>query len=138
MQGGRAKSERANLGQILKLEEHLSIGAVAVTMNHRFAFFIVFGQRPGNDALHVARAKSGPTVRIEHVAGPRFVEYGPNFQTFAQLPAAAVQNSAAPQKPGRFALILRAFSQKVNCLLAGYFQTDRFKGSVHFELRAKS
>src|SRR5207245_2725275 len=119
------------LGQVLQLKQDLRVGAVAVTMNDRFTFFVVFCQRPGRDALHVASAKAGPAVGIKHVARSRFVEHGPNLQTFAQLPAAAMQYRTAPQELRRLALVLSALSEKIDRFLAGHLQADRFKGRVH-------
>jgi hypothetical protein len=75
--------------------------------------------------------KPGPAVRIKHVAGFRFIEYRPNLQTLTQLPATTVQHGAAPQELGWLALVFSAFGEKVNGLLAGHFQTDRFESGVH-------
>ena len=42
-----------------------------------------------------------------------------------------MQDGAPPQQPRRLTLILGALGEKVNRLLAGHFQADRFKGGVH-------
>ena len=101
-------------------------------MDYGFAFFIIFSQSPRADALRVTRAKTRPAIRIEHVAGFGFVQDSPDFQSFAQLPAAAMQYRAPAQNLGGLALIFGAFSQKVYGFLAGHFQSDGFEGSVHF------
>ena len=43
------KPRWSNFSQVLQLEEHFAIGTFTITVNHRFAFFVVFGQRPGRD-----------------------------------------------------------------------------------------
>jgi len=42
-------------------------------VNHCFAFFVVFSQRPGSNRLDVTRAKSRTTVCIKHVNAAGFV-----------------------------------------------------------------
>src|SRR6266513_367004 len=100
-------------------------------MNDRFAFFVVFSQSPGADSLGIAGAKTGTTIRIKDITGLRFIEYRPHFQTFAELPAAPVQNGAAAQDVRRLALILGALSEKVYGLLAGHLQSNCFERCVH-------
>src|SRR6185295_5719001 len=77
------KTRSAYFSEILQLEQDFSIAAVAIAVDYGLAFFIVLSQCPGADALRVAGAKSWAAVRIEHVAGFRFVEDSPNLQAFA-------------------------------------------------------
>src|SRR6185295_8531184 len=86
------KARRADFGKVLKLKEDLGVRAVAIAMNDGFAFFVVFGQRPGADPLRITRAKTWPAIRIEHNAGFGFIKDRPNFQAFAQFPAASMQH----------------------------------------------
>src|SRR5205807_4327099 len=125
-----AKSRRADLSQVLQFKQDVGIGAVAVAVDDRFAFFVVFSEGPGRNALHVARAKTGTAVGIEDVAGSRFVQHGPNFQAGAELPTASMQDRAAPQKLGRFALIFSTFGKKVDRFLAPNLQAARFETCV--------
>ena len=69
VQRRRAKTGRANFRQVLQLEQDFGIRAAAVTVHHCFALFIIFGQGPGCDPLHVAGAKTRTTVRVENFAG---------------------------------------------------------------------
>src|SRR5215471_5619806 len=100
-------------------------------MDDSLAFFVVFGQGPGTDALRIARAKTRTAICIEDIAGFRLVEYGPDFQAFAQFPAAAMKHCAPAQNLRRFALVFGALGEKVDCFLAGHFQPDSFEGCVH-------
>ena len=100
-------------------------------MNDGFAFFIVFRKRPGGYALHITSAKAGPAISVKHVTRSWFVKDRPNFKAFAQFPTSAVENCAAPRQAGRLALILGSRRQKIDGLLAGYFQPDRFERRVH-------
>src|SRR5215470_8000160 len=108
-------------------------------MDDSLAFFVVFGQGPGTDALRIARAKTRTAICIEDIASFRFVEYGPDLQAFAEFPAAAMKHRAPAQNLRRFALVFGALGEKVDCLLAGHFQPDSFEGCVHVkEQRAQS
>src|SRR5213078_3592604 len=107
-----AKARGADFRKVLKFKENLGVSAVAIAMNDGFAFFVVFGQRPGADPLGITRAKTWPAIGIEHIAGFGFIKDRPNFQTFAQFPTASMQHHAAAGKLRRLAVIFRAFSQK--------------------------
>ena len=131
------KARRADLSKVLNFKEDFCVSAIAIAMNYGFAFFVVFGQRPRADPLRIARAKTGPAIGIEHVAGFGFIKDSPNFQAFAQFPTAAMQHRAAAGKLRRLAVIFRALSQKVDGFLARHFQSDGFERCVHYKLRAE-
>ena len=86
-----------------------------------FAFFIVFRERPGTNRLNVPRTKSGPAVRIEHVATSRFIEHAPNLQPFTQLPTTAVQHGATSAKLCGLTLVPGPLGEIVKCLLTRHF-----------------
>src|SRR5205085_11158177 len=83
------------------------------------------------DALRVARTESGPAVGVENLARARLVEYSPDLQTLAELPAATVQNSAASAELRRLALVARALSEVVEVLLARNLKPDGFERLFH-------
>jgi hypothetical protein len=126
-----AKTIRAYFSKILQLEQNFRIGAITVTVNDRFTFFVVLSQRPWRDALRIARAETGTTIRVKDVASTGLIKHCPDLETFAEFPATAVQNCASPRQLARFALIFRAFGEKVDGFLAGHFEANCFKRSVH-------
>ena len=69
MQRWRAKTGGANFRQVLQLEQDFGVRAAAVTVHYCFALFIILGEGPGCDPLHVAGAKTRTTVRVENFAG---------------------------------------------------------------------
>ncbi len=111
----------SNFGEILQLEEHFAVGAFAITVNHRLAFFVVLSQRPRRDCLDVTSSKTRAAIGIEHVATAGFIKHGPNLESFAEFPATTVQHSAAPAELRSFTLIPRSFCEIVECLFARNF-----------------
>ena len=100
-------------------------------MDHCFAFFVVFRQRPRRDRLNVTSTKSGTTVGVENIATSRLVNDGPNFEPFSQFPSATVQDSAASAELRGLTLITCSLGEVVKSLLARNLQTDRFKSWIH-------
>jgi hypothetical protein len=126
-----AKAGWANLRQILQFKQDLTVCALAITMDDGFALFIIFGQCPGRDRLNVACSKSGPAVGIEDIAATGLIKDGPNFESLAQFPTSPVQYGAPTRKLRWLTLVSGAFSEIVECLLAGNFQPDCFKCWIH-------
>ena len=90
-----AKAAGPDFSQVLQLEQDFAIGAFAITMDHRFAFFVVFGQGPGRNCLDITSAKTRTAIGIEHVAAAGFVKHSPHLEALTELPATAMQDSAA-------------------------------------------
>jgi hypothetical protein len=100
-------------------------------MNDSFTLFIVFGERPGADALRVTRAEARTTICVEDVARAGFVKHRPDFKTLTEFPASPVKHSPTAGELRRLALIARALGQGVECLLARHFKPDCLKRYVH-------
>src|SRR5882672_12869922 len=106
-------------------------------MHHCLTLFIIFGQRPGTNCLYITSSKAGSAVGIEDVATSRLIEHRPDFESFAQLPATAVEHGAPTIELRGFALVARTFGKIIKGLLAWYFQADGFKSCVHEVIKRK-
>src|SRR6266498_1173711 len=127
----RAEAGRADFGKVLQLKQDFAVGPLAIAMDHRLAFFVIFCQCPGADGLDISRSKSRTAVSIKHVASSRLIKHRPHLQSLTEFPAATVQHGATPTQLRWLTLISRALSEVVKRLLAGNFQPNRFKSSIH-------
>jgi hypothetical protein len=62
------KAAWTNLGKVLQFKEDFAISAFPKTVDHCFAFFVVFGQGPGTNRLDMPGTESWPTVSIENIS----------------------------------------------------------------------
>src|SRR5258705_7124386 len=127
----RAKARRPDLGEILQLEKNFAVCSLTISMNNRFALFVVLRQRPGRDCLNVASTKARTAIRIKHVATSRLIQNGPNFQSISKLPATTMQHCAPPIELCGFALVAGALRKVVESFFAGDFQAYSFKRRIH-------
>src|SRR6266566_1959940 len=99
-------------------------------MNYGFAFFVIFGQRPGANRLNVSSSETRPAIGVKDISA-RFVEDSPDLESFAEFPATPVKYRATSIKLCRFTLIAGAFREVVKSFLTWNFQPDCFKRCVH-------
>ena len=100
-------------------------------MDDGLAVLVVLRQRPGADALRVACAEARSAVGVENIARARLVKNRPDFETFAELPAATVEHGPAAAELRRLALIARALREVVEVLLARHFKPDGLELMFH-------
>jgi hypothetical protein len=63
----RAETARSNFREVLQLKQNFAVSPFAITVDHSFAFFIIFSKRPRTDRLNMSGSKSRPAVGIENV-----------------------------------------------------------------------
>src|SRR5262245_18373172 len=105
-----AEFVRIDLGQVLQLKDHLSLGIGCDNTRDSFSILFVLNDLPGKKVEDMLGAEGRATIGIEQSLF-RFVEHCPYLQSRTETPAMAMQHAMRTSRLTEYPLLMSFLSQ---------------------------